>query len=125
VDGGSDHDFGRSWKDVDLLRPPLEMLPLVPRKVASDSFCGLLLIPRWVRQNWYQVLLALGTRHWVLLPDPSQQSRGWSAALLAFSREAALRGTSLMSLKGSFAVVLGGISPPTIAPKVLSQKEPD
>jgi hypothetical protein len=49
--GESEHDFGRSWEDVDLLRPPLEFLPLVPRKVASDSFRGLLLVPRWVRQN--------------------------------------------------------------------------
>jgi hypothetical protein len=123
--GESEHDLGRSWKDVDLLRPPLELLQLVPRKVASDSFRGLLLIPRWVRQNWYQALLALSTRHWVLLPDPSRPSRGWSAALLAFSREAALGGTSLMSWKGSCAVGLGGISPPTIAPKVLWHKEPD
>jgi hypothetical protein len=43
--GESEHDLKVDWRKVDLLRPPLEMLPLVPRKAHQDYFKGLILVP--------------------------------------------------------------------------------
>jgi hypothetical protein len=36
--GDSEHDFKLDWDQMELLRPPLEMLPLVPRKFAGTGF---------------------------------------------------------------------------------------
>jgi hypothetical protein len=47
--GDSEHDLKLDWSKVDLLRPPLEMLPLVPRKAHQDCFKGLILLPCWPR----------------------------------------------------------------------------
>jgi hypothetical protein len=43
--GDSEHDLKLDWGQVELLRPPLDMLPLVPQKVRRDRFQGLMLIP--------------------------------------------------------------------------------
>jgi hypothetical protein len=45
--GDSEHDLKLDWGKVELLRPPLEMLPLVPRKACQGRFRGLMLIPCW------------------------------------------------------------------------------
>jgi hypothetical protein len=47
----SEHDLKMDWSQVELFRPPLEMLPLVPQKVRQDRFQGLVLIPCWEKQN--------------------------------------------------------------------------
>jgi hypothetical protein len=36
--GDSEHDFKLDWDQMESLRPPLEMLPLVPRKFAGTGF---------------------------------------------------------------------------------------
>jgi hypothetical protein len=93
--GDSELDYKINWSQIDLLRPPLEMLPLVPRKVEADGFRGMLLVPCWPRQNWYQQLLELARSHLVLEPDMSFSRMAWRATLLALSREAEARASEL------------------------------
>jgi hypothetical protein len=65
--GDSEHDLKMDWSQVELLRPPLEMLPLVPQKVRRDRFQGLVLIPCWEIQNWYHQLRQMSLLSWDIL----------------------------------------------------------
>jgi hypothetical protein len=67
--GDSEHDLKLDWIKLDLLRPPLEMLPLVPRKAHQDCFKDLMLVPCWPRQNWYQKLMTMGHSSCGLTPN--------------------------------------------------------
>jgi hypothetical protein len=82
--GDSEHDLKLDWDQVELLRPPLEMIPQVPRKVQADQFEGLLFLPYWERQNWHQGLVAMSYTSQSLEPSPGPGKR-WRATLLAFS----------------------------------------
>jgi hypothetical protein len=82
--GESEHDLKLDWGQVELLRPPLEIIPQVPRKVQADQFEGLLLLPYWERQNWHQGLVAMSDTSQSSEPSPGPGKR-WRATLLAFS----------------------------------------
>jgi hypothetical protein len=43
-----------TWGYVELLRPTLYWMALEPEQVKRDDFKGLMLIPRWPRQNWFR-----------------------------------------------------------------------
>ena len=90
--GESEHDFKLSWSNIRLLRPPLEFLPLVRRKIEDEGFQGLLLVPRWPRQNWHQELLQDSCCHRVLPAAPDSHPKRWAATLMAFGT----RGLGLM-----------------------------
>jgi Reverse transcriptase (RNA-dependent DNA polymerase) len=83
--GDSEHDIKLDWSKVDLLRPPLEMLPLDPRKAHQDSFKGLMLVPCWSRQNWYQDLMAMRHSSCDLTPNLPAKGKHWRATLISFS----------------------------------------
>lgn len=51
VDWGLVHDWKLPWDEVELLRPPPKMLPLVPANVRQDQFKGLMIISRWAREK--------------------------------------------------------------------------
>jgi hypothetical protein len=61
--GASEHEMKTTWGNVELLRPPLELMALVPEKVKRDDFKGSMLIPWWPRQIWFHELLGLGVDH--------------------------------------------------------------
>ena len=52
-EGDSEHDMKASLAFTEYLRPPLELSPLVARKIRADKFSGLLIMPRWEKQNWH------------------------------------------------------------------------
>jgi hypothetical protein len=58
-----------TWGNVEFLRPPLELMSLVPEKVKRDDFKGLMLIQWWPRQNWFHELLGLGVDHRRIHPE--------------------------------------------------------
>jgi hypothetical protein len=84
-----------NWTQIDLLRPPLETLPIVQHKVEADGFRGMLLVPCGPRQTWYQQLLETAWSHVVLEPDVGFSRKAWRATLLVFSREAEERASEL------------------------------
>lgn len=83
----SEHEFKQAWTLVKYLRPPLEFLPLVPRKIARDDFKGLILMPWWERQNWHQEICALDSKSWVIEPKKAGSKKQWHATLVDFSKE--------------------------------------
>jgi hypothetical protein len=83
--GYSVHDLKLDWSKVDLLRSPLDMLPLVPRKAHQDCFEGLMLVPCWPRQNWYQDLMDMGHSSCDLTPNLPAKGKRWRATLISFS----------------------------------------
>lgn len=84
--GESEHDFKESWRNVLYLRPPLEYLPTVPRKILKDCFEGVLLVPYWPRQNWHQELVQLAVQHKILPARIDSFPKKWAASILAFGR---------------------------------------
>jgi hypothetical protein len=93
--GDFEHDYKTAWSQIDLLRPPLEMLPLVPRKVEADGFRDMLLVPCWPRQTWYQQLLELARSHVVLEPDVGFNGKARRVMLVVFLRKRR-RGPAMM-----------------------------
>jgi hypothetical protein len=87
----SEHDLKLDWSEVDLLRPPLEMLPLVPRKAHQDCFKGLMLVLCWPRQNWYQELMSMGHSSCDLTHNLPAKGKRWRATLTSFSPASASR----------------------------------
>jgi hypothetical protein len=101
-----------TWGNVELLRPPLELMALVPEKVKRDDCKGPMLIPWWPRQNWLYELLGLrvdnrrihlestgdfGLRRLDRSPLATARTplKRWSAAVIAFSPEACQRASEL------------------------------
>lgn len=121
--GDSAHDFSLNWGSVDLLRPPLEFLPLVPRKVANDNFEGLLLIPRWPRQNWHQALVSKALQVSILRPHREQRGKRWAASLLAFSGKAMRRANALLKRQPSSLNDYGLLHPREVEPAVDWRRE--
>jgi hypothetical protein len=68
--GDSEHDLKVDWGKVELLHPPLEILPLVHRKARQDQFRGLMLVPCWPKNDWHQQLLVMNVLSCALAPDP-------------------------------------------------------
>jgi hypothetical protein len=83
--GDSEHDLKLDWGQVELLRLPLEMLPLVPKKGRRDRFQGLVLIPCLDKQNWYHQQRQMSLLSWDILPDPQGTGKRWRATMPAFS----------------------------------------
>jgi hypothetical protein len=83
--GESEHDLKLDWGKVELLRPSLEMLSLVPRKARQDRFRGLMLVPCWPKQNWDQQIQEMSVLSCGLAPDPRGTGKWCRATLLAFS----------------------------------------
>jgi hypothetical protein len=71
--GDSEHDLKLDWIKVDLLRPPLKILPLIPGKAHQDCFKGLMLVPCSPRQNWYQELMSWDTARATRCPTFSRK----------------------------------------------------
>jgi hypothetical protein len=101
-----------TWGNVELLRPPLELKTLVLEKVKRDDFKGLMLIPWWPRQNWFDEHLEHWADHRRIHPESTgdfglrrlDQSplatartplKRWSAALIEISPEACQRAAEL------------------------------
>lgn len=72
---------------VQYLRPPLELLPLVPRKLHPDQFKGLVLVADYPRQNWQLQLTAMAFRLWIIPADQQSYTKRWAVSLMAFSNE--------------------------------------
>jgi hypothetical protein len=83
--GDSEQNLKLDWSKVDLLRPPLEMLPLVPDKAHQDCFKGLMLVQCWPRLNWYQELMAMGHSSCDLIPNLPAKGKRWRTTLISFS----------------------------------------
>jgi hypothetical protein len=70
---------------VELSRPPLEMLPLVPQKVRGERFQGLVLITCWEKQNCYHQLRQVSLLWRDIMPDPQGTGKRWRATMLVFA----------------------------------------
>lgn len=102
--GASDHDWSKPWPRLDevaklpgpppIIRPPLEYLPVCPKKVEQDGYDGLMLVPYWTRRSWWKELADRASEVFVL--HPHADDRKWKAALLAFSPIAAQFGEQLV-----------------------------
>lgn len=58
------------WGNDQFLRPPSEVLPIVPRKIEQDGFRGLVLVPDWPSQNRLTALTTMAVRQWQIEPKP-------------------------------------------------------
>ena len=59
------------WGDgrARLWNPPLDLLPLVVRKLVADGEKGVLVAPHWPAQVWHAQLVAQATSYKILQPD--------------------------------------------------------
>jgi hypothetical protein len=96
--GASDYDWSISWRAVDFVRPPLELLPLARVKAAADGFVGTMLVPQWQGRIWYRQLSAMAFRcRSIRAPDKNAlHGKSWGAVLMSFSPEAAAKLSRLL-----------------------------
>lgn len=117
--GDSEHDSKLSLGAVRLLRPPLEMLPLVREKINGDGFQGRVLVPDWPSQKWLSTLRSRAPCQWRILPspfppedhvasplampEPPSRPRPWPALFLVFSQQAVTK-SRLLTASRPFSV---------------------